>query len=90
MPIFFNIPLFFNTILLRSSLSIRQKQQGRFEIDGRYVAVNVTASAKSASMTDIFGINNCISFLQQNTYLFDSISMTVVFEDIFETFVFVI
>src|SRR5437868_9036069 len=51
-----------NAILLRSSLSIRQKQQGRLEVDSRYVAVNVAASAKSASMTDIFGVNNCISF----------------------------
>ena len=52
-----------NAILLRSLLSIRQKQQGRLEVDGRYVAVNVAASAKSASMTDIFGVNACISFL---------------------------
>ena len=54
-----------NAILLRSSLSIRQKQQGRLEVDGRYVAVNVAASAKSASMTDIFGVNNCISFFNK-------------------------
>jgi hypothetical protein len=33
------------------------------EVDGRYVAVNVAASAKSAIITDIFGVNGCISFL---------------------------
>src|SRR2546429_1264066 len=51
-----------NAILLRFLLSIRQKQQGRLEVDGRYVAVNVAASAKLARMTDIFGVNNCVSF----------------------------
>lgn len=51
-----------NAILLKSLLLIKQKQQGRLEVDGRYIAVNVTASAKSARMTDIFGVNNCISF----------------------------
>ena len=52
-----------NDILLRSSLLIKQKQQGRLEVDGRYVAVNVAASARSAMITDIFGVNACISFL---------------------------
>jgi hypothetical protein len=51
-----------NAILLRSSLSVRQKQQGRLEVDGIYVAVNVAASAKSARMTDIFGVNGYTSF----------------------------
>src|SRR5271167_1785314 len=51
-----------NAILLRSSLSIRQKQQGCLEVDGRYVAVNVAASAKSARMTDIFGVNEVTLF----------------------------
>jgi len=32
-------------------------------VDGRYVAVNVAASARSARITDIFGVNACISFL---------------------------
>jgi len=44
-----------NDILLRSSLLIKQKQQGRLEVDGRYIAVNVAASARSARITDIFG-----------------------------------
>jgi len=33
------------------------------EVDGRYVEVNVAASAISVMITDIFGINECISFL---------------------------
>src|SRR5271170_2540126 len=76
-----------NAILLRSSLSIRQKQQGCLEVDGRYVAVNVAASAKSARMTDIFGVNEVISFFTINTCPL-CLSATVVFEDIFETLVF--
>src|SRR2546426_11075346 len=79
-----------NAILLRSLLSIRQKQQGRLEVDGRYVAVNVAASARSVKITDIFGVNACISFLTTNTYHFDSISAIVVSEDIFERLVSVI
>src|SRR5271166_4448380 len=79
-----------NAILLRSSLSIRQKQQGCLEVDGRYVAVNVAASAKSARMTDIFGVNGITSFLRQKTCPLCLISATVVFEDIFGTLVFVI
>jgi hypothetical protein len=42
-------------------LLIKQKPQGHLEVDGRYVAVNVAASAISARMTDIFGVNECIS-----------------------------
>jgi hypothetical protein len=44
-------------------LLIKQKQQGRFEVDGRYVIVNVAASAKSVRITDIFEVNGRISFL---------------------------
>ena len=51
-----------NNILLRSSLFIKQLQQGHFEVNGRYVAVNASASTISARITDSFGVNTCISF----------------------------
>jgi hypothetical protein len=56
-------------MLLRSLLLIKQKQQGRFEVDGRYVIVNVAASAKSVRIIDewtyfIFNNKMHISFIQ--------------------------
>jgi len=38
-------------------------------VDGRYVAVNVAVSARSARITDIFGINACTVGHKRNATL---------------------
>src|SRR5256885_10164106 len=45
-----------NAILLRSSLSIRQKQQGRLEVDGRYVADRKSTRLNSSHLVISYAV----------------------------------